>query len=150
MSTLSRRLATMKALVHSCSAISTHPGAYSTICSEFDDTAKARDSSPEARRLLLQVLHSTRALDTALKVFVRFHSITVRKPSLGGYLHALTTHSLAHLRQLPQTRRDDFQNTIVRPRNKYLHEAGTNPSNHHEILSLLSEMQVCLIEVLNL
>jgi hypothetical protein len=100
----------------------------------------------ESRRRLLQILHSTRALDTALKAFVQHHAIQA-KPSLGGYLTALTGHQVVGLRRLTPARQAQYQQRIVSPRNKYMHEAGTAPTDHHEILGLLSEMQSCLAEV---
>lgn len=146
MSTLNRRLQTMKALVHASAELSANAAMCSTVCAEFDEAVRASAVSGESRRRLLQILHSTRALDTALKAFVQHHAIQA-KPSLGGYLKALTQHGVMGLRKLPPPRQSQYQQRIVNPRNKYMHEAGAAPTDHHEILALLSEMQSCLAEV---
>ncbi len=150
MSTLNKRVQLMKALVLSSPAFG--PSRLATlICEEFEEVAKASRLSPEGRRFLLQVLHSTRALDTSLKTFVSYYGITCTTPSLGGYLRALETASSTHrLQDLSPAQRLYYQRQIVGPRNRYMHEAGAAPASHHELLALLSEMQACLSEVLNL
>ncbi|MFN7992729.1 MAG: hypothetical protein U0Q18_03970 [Bryobacteraceae bacterium] len=147
MSTLNRRLQTMKAIVHASAELSANAAMCSRVCDEFDEAVRVSAVTAEGRRRLLQILHSTRALDTALKAFVQHHARQAKKPSLGGYLKALTQHGVVGLRKLPPPRQSQYQQRIVNPRNKYMHEAGAAPTDHHEILALLSEMQSCLAEV---
>jgi hypothetical protein len=139
----------MKALVQGSAELSNNIALCTMICAEFDEAVRASAIPAEGRRRLLQILHSTRALDTALKTFVQHHAITA-KPSLGRYLTALTEHRVNGLRRLPKPRQTQYQQRIVDLRNKYMHEAGTAPNDHHEILALLSEMQSCLAEVTGL
>jgi hypothetical protein len=136
----------MKALVHGSVELSADAATCSTVCTEFDEAVRASAIPSDGRRRLLQILYSTRALDTALKAFVQHHAIPAGH-SLGGSLKALTEHRVAGLRRLSPPRKAQYQQRIVDPRNKYMHEAGAAPTNHHEILSLLSEMQSCLAEV---
>jgi hypothetical protein len=99
--------------------------------------------------MLLQVLHSTRALDSTLAVFTSYYAISVPRPSLGGYLRELTRHHVPGLGLLRESDRAQYKRTIVDKRNLYMHEAGTFPSRG-EISFLLSEMHACLARVLAL
>lgn len=143
-----RRIQAIQALLAG-SAISTS-SAYAVIDSEFTEVIRTRRVRQDRRRQLLGVLHSTRALDTALKAFTALHGITVRPPALGKYLSALETHSRPGLSRLPNAQRLQFQLNIVDVRNRYMHEAGAYPANDAEIQTLLSEMDNCLITVLSL
>ena len=56
-----------------------------------------------SRRRLLQVLHSTRALDTSLQQFTTRHQVPPHgNPSLGGYLRGLDRHHRPAVRLLYQ------------------------------------------------
>jgi len=100
------------------------------------------------RRLLLQVLHSTRALDSTLAALIL---------AAGGQGPTSLGNSLNHLRQvglngnrLTETLRIRYQNGIVRPRNVYMHQAGAYPANTTEVGQLLADMQACLVDAINL
>src|SRR5689334_13912003 len=110
----------MKALVQASAELSANAAICSTVCAEFDEAVRVSAIPAEGRRRLLQILHSTRALDTALKAFVHHHAIPA-KASLGGYLNALTGHRVAGVRRLPPPRQTQYQQRIVDPRNKYMH-----------------------------
>lgn len=107
-----------------------------------------RKTRMRARRRLLEVLHSARALDTALKTFVQHHgcqSPGKKAPTaMGPYLFALRDHSVAGLGQISEAQRHHFQNAIVIKRNIFLHEAGAVPLSDGDVNILLSEMHTCL------
>jgi hypothetical protein len=119
--------------------------------SEYQDVYQSNRVRRLPRRFLLQVLHSTRGLDTCLARFVTYHNVPLnRAPALGSYLHALTQHRLAVISRLLQADQRRYQNSIVNERNRYMHEAGTAPVNDAEVETLLSEMDHCLTTVFNL
>jgi hypothetical protein len=150
MSVHRRRIDTMRALIAGNSAISGSP-ARADIDAEFEEAMRARAVWRKRRRQLLQVLHSTRALDSALKTFTTHYGFCPPRPALGRYLHALGNHtSTALAGRLSLSERGRFQASIVNPRNRLMHEAGAYPLNDTEVLTLLSEMQDCLTIVVGL
>lgn len=91
------------------------------------------------RRQLLQVLHSTRALDTSLKEYLASQGIPSSGSSLGSYLYALANHSILAIAKLPKSDQQRYQLKIVDERNRYMHQAGACPASDAEIRILLSE-----------
>ena len=121
------------------------------ISNELGEVTQSASIFRQGRRQLLQIVHSTRALDTALKELLTSHGIpTGNQNSLGAYLLAFENHSIGGVSKLPKANRQRYQISIVNARNKYMHQAGSFPSNDGEVRSLLSEMQACLIEVFSL
>jgi hypothetical protein len=131
---------------------------YTVIRGELNDVMSAKRIADVKRRQLLQVLHSTRALDSALSAFIgqRWSSLMPPVPpnprrSLGGYLVWLSTHTeTGRIARLPIASQSRYQRTIVDIRNRYMHEAGATPRNDAEIDRLLSEMQLCISQVVAL
>ena len=147
---LKQRIKTLQVLVKGSAALGANHAACNLLIAEFDEVKGAVRLSAN-RRYLLQVLHSTRALDGALKAFNTHHAILRPKSySLGAYLYDLHLHNNAGLGTLPKTRLDHFYNRIARERNRYMHQPGQYPSDKQEIMTLLAEMDSCLTEVLNL
>lgn len=148
-----RRARTLEALACGVPCLAAHPRLKS-IRAEFAEVYAVRKVRRATRRRLLEVLHSTRAIDTALAAFVGHHGCVPsngRSPkSLGQYLHALHDHTVPGLRQLTKTQRDHFNLKIARPRNLYMHDAGTFPSLDADVQALLSEMAACLAAVARL
>jgi hypothetical protein len=122
---------------------------YAKIRDEFSEVAKDGRIVNRNRRFLLQVLHSTRALDTSLAELINQYGIINNARSLGAYLKVFSSTSfgaLGHAR-LPSAKVTYYQNAIVNKRNQYMHSAGAVPANNDEIRILLSEMQACLFEI---
>jgi len=117
---------------------------------EFDEVLLARRVIKRSRKRLLQVLHSTRALDSTLKEFTDLHGCLPNPPSLGSYLYALKDGSCAAIARISAVERRHYQASIVKPRNEYMHEAGRTPTDDPEVLALLAEMEACLQRVLSL
>ena len=124
---------------------------YPSILGELNEVVSANKVSKKNRMWLLQVLHSTRALDSALAAFVRQKPINLlpgqTPDSLGKYLYLLANHTTNGPGKLPQASRVRFQNSIVDHRNTYMHRAGAFPANERDILRLLAEMHACLTQV---
>lgn len=147
MSVYKRRISAMQALVAGTVIAKDHTV---TIKNEFEEVRKVEKMKPLPRRRLLQLLHSTRALDSFLRGFTDFYGIRGSNHALGEYLNCLGTHTNPHLNKLPNGRAKYYRQKIVDRRNIYMHKAGAFPNNEQEILTLLSEMQSCLAEVASL
>ena len=144
-----KRIQTIRVLLAGSLPINACPR-YADILDEFEQTYQAKKIPNLKRRWLIQVLHSTRGLDTALVAFLNFHAVATRR-SLGGYLTALEKHSSAGLaKKLPPAARVRYQKTIVDVRNRHMHDAGAYPSSVGEVQRLLGEMSDCLADVLAL
>lgn len=149
MSSNRNRILTLRALISGCPAISSNHN-HNNIDNEFSEVYRARWVLIKERRWLLQIIHCSRALDSALSIFISFHQCGSGH-GLGAYLKLLTNHNSATLlRHLSQRARSRYQGSIVNNRNRYMHQAGAFPANSGEIRKLLSEMQDCLVEVLAL
>src|SRR5262249_60195553 len=135
MSTHRRRIQAMQALL--AGSVLSRSSSLGVINSEYTEVIRTHRVRQTLRRQLLQVLHSTRALDTSLKEFTNLHAIPVPNPSLGGYLVALESNRPGRrLRLLPRAQRLHYQATIVGPRNRYMHDAGAYPRDDREIQTL--------------
>lgn len=95
-----------------------------------------------ADRWLLQVLHTTRALDTCLSRVVAQQGWTVSPPSLGPYLTKLRSQGI-----IVEHQRHHWQDNLVNPRNTYMHSANQMP-HQHMADDLLNEMDSCMSIVL--
>lgn len=115
---------------------------------ELEEVYVARRVSRVPRRLLLQVLHSTRGLDGSLNAFI---AAAGEKPgtSLGRMLTQLESKGLGG-RKLPNGTAAQFQKRIVDERNRFMHQADVYPTHDGEIATLLSEMHACLTQVFRL
>lgn len=149
MSVHSRRVAAIQALVVGSPALSA-PGLIPRIVAEFREVGLCRAVHSRNRRRVLQILHSTRALDSALKGFAAHHACTARPPSLGGYLRAFCRPVPGVTGQLSSADYLTFRQRIVDRRNHYMHEAGAFPATDTEVMTLLSDMHHCLTTVLAL
>ena len=143
-----RRIRALQALV--AGSILASDSLYPQIDEEFAEVYRVRLVRRRNRRRLLQVLHSTRALDSSLKVFVTIFGLSPRNPSLGAYLWELTNHNQSRLGNLPEADRRRYQSEIVDLRNEFMHEAGAFPPDDQQIKVLLSDMHSCLCQVLSL
>ena len=146
-----KRIETIVALV---SAKGFPPLATGTICDEFESVKNVESHPVIKRRHLLQVLHSTRALDSCLKEATILAGCCppLNKQSLGGYLTALVNGPVAlpFLNVLPQASFTAYKSSILAHRNKYMHQAGAYPATDAEVGALLSSMEACVTEVLGL
>ena len=142
------RIRALQALVAGSSSLG---ACASVVDQEFCEVHAVRKIRRAPRRRLLELLHSARALDTALAEFVAVHKCKQNGQSMGSYLIALETHKLTTgLGNLPKQSRIHFQKTIVDERNRYLHQAGAFPNSDPQIDILLSEIHTCLSTVIGL
>lgn len=148
MSDSKRRVRFMKALVAGSPVSRT--GKHAAIQVEFNEVLLARSVLKRSRKRLLQVLHSTRALDSTLTEFTTLKGYRPRSSSLGSYLYALRDGNSTSLKRISEQERAHYQTHIVDLRNRYMHEAGLMPATDSEVLALLAEMEACLQRVLSL
>jgi hypothetical protein len=100
--------------------------------------------TPERRRHLLQLLHATRDLDTALKEVIRGSGVSPRN-SLGPVLHQLTQIPAGAPGHLTHADYNRFMRTVRVARNKFAHEANAFPRSARETEGILSEIEVCFV-----
>ena len=90
------------------------------------------------------MLHTTRALDTALAEIVDAKGWKTQKTiSLGGYIFALASNGV-----LTSFERVEYQRDLANQRNRYMHEAGAMP-NQLEVNAILAKMHSCMVAVLS-
>lgn len=135
-----KRIDTLKILVASHPDLM-HDARIGDIVKELQKVIETKRVAGE-NRWLLQVLHTTRALDTCLSRVVANRGIPTTMPSLGGYLIGLRNANI-----IVEHQRSYWKNTIVDPRNGYMHSANNMP-RQGAANSLLDEMDSCLAVVL--
>jgi hypothetical protein len=108
MSAYSRRVQTVRALVAG-SVIAANAIQLAAIELELEAAADTTRIPQLPRRRLLQVLHTTRALDSSLREFLAFHGVAAGN-SLGSYLTRLRNNN-GHpvIAPLPAASRTRFQ-----------------------------------------
>jgi len=148
MSTTPSRIETIKAMLYA-NPISAHSH-FPRIMSEFDEIKNARWVLRTNRRHLLQIIHSSRGVDSTLKTFIQFHQLSTNSNNLGSNLFTLRDHSSLSIGRITESQRSHFQRNIVRIRNRFMHEAGAFPSSENEVRSLISEIQFCISIVVTL
>lgn len=99
-------------------------------------------SAKHDSRWLLSVLHTTRALDTALSELLTAKGWGAGS-NLNDHLKVLATRTV-----LGSTEVQAFRKEIVYKRNKYMHEAGATPEPL-EADRILREMETCLTIVIS-
>jgi hypothetical protein len=147
-STQKVRIKTIVAILNSLSSIS-HSD-LNKIKNEFNQVTSIESISPPKRRNIMKVLHSTRALDSTLSSILRHYGIKGDSHSLGQYLRTFQTHNNPGLDKISAVERNKYQASIVKVRNKHLHEADVYPTNESEVYGLLSEMESLLTRIVTL
>lgn len=147
------RIDSITALLAGCPLNATNPMEIGQCIVEFERVFDCAKIKKNDRKALLQVLHSSRATDGFLRVFVYANTCYTGTPphSMGNYLTCLTNHPNAAISKLASNRRRHFQNNLVNIRNTYLHQPGAFPPvTGATVPDLLSEMEACVTEVLAL
>jgi hypothetical protein len=100
---------------------------------------------PQNRRNLFQIIHAIRACDSSMACITRYHGSHLNSPSMGAYLR--------EFRRIPALPFNDsdrryYQVRLVKRRNALMHEAGSYPHGHQEVIHLVDLMYGCLSLVL--
>ena len=149
MSLSPNRLATLKMLAGASPACNAPPG-NRPILNELEALFETRAVRDRRRRWLLEALHATRALDSALRAITAHYGCTVQSPGLGPYLKALTGHPHPTLRRLPTHHHGRYKKGLVKRRNQLMHAADSYPTNAADAEWILAEMESCFALVLGL
>lgn len=139
---IKKRVTALQALVYGSRLGMNQQAVCSNVHNEFEQVLKAIKIPLKPRRYLLQVLHSTRALDTSLRELTAILNPQATSNSLGGYLRDLQVTRAGNW-GFSHNEVNHFQTEIVTPRNKFMHRAGTFPTNT-QVEQLLSSMDACL------
>jgi hypothetical protein len=143
------RVDTIRALLAGSPTVS-HQHRFKAICDELEEVKDLIHITNLRRRHLLAVLHSSRALDDALKAFLAGMGLNPGS-SLGNSLTRLRDTAPGVLAgTFTSQMRDKFQKSIVEVRNRYMHESGAYPNSDQAIRTLLSEIEHCISIVLAL
>jgi|WetSurMetagenome_2_1015567.scaffolds.fasta_scaffold682117_2 hypothetical protein len=116
MSDCKRRLDAIRCLVVGSVVSADHD--YTNILGELNEVERVRKVVEKARRRLLQILHTTRTLDSLLLAYMRQKGIALghNTMSLGGYLNALSANG-----RITTAAVQRYQRNIVDVRNRYMH-----------------------------
>lgn len=123
---------------------------FSRIKSELNEILSDHKVKKQGKKNLLNIVHTTRALDTALKVFLTHHNIRNNTHSLGQYLYQLRNHNNNDVGTITENQRRLYQTEIVDLRNDYMHNAGKIATNESEVNNLISNMHNLLQTVAGL
>lgn len=117
------------------------------VVEEFQEVIRIAQMMPLRRRCLIQVLFSTRAIDTALRNYIASKGIPATPRSIGESLHVLVSHQVTGISRLSERQYRSFQSQIAHRRNRYMHAAGAFPAGVQEVTELLGAMEACLTRV---
>ncbi|QJY45140.1 hypothetical protein [Pseudonocardia broussonetiae] len=137
--TYSKRIETMRVIAGGHPSLS-QSNKIQAIYGEFN-SIKSCFRRKGAAGWLLSVLYTTRALDTCLSEIISSKHWTPKGAALGGYLKELEARAV-----LTAVERQLYQATVVKKRNRYMHEAGATPSNV-EADRILTDMHACFVIV---
>src|SRR5260370_17272227 len=109
---------------------------------EFERVTQAGKVRMLHRRYLLEVIHSSRAIDTGLQRYL-FHRDSVLKRNIPAVLTYLRDTGIAGNR-LSFHRYKSHTTNVAKVRNTFAHEAGAFPANSSEVEALLAALDACL------
>lgn len=141
MSRSSREVETLRALVRSSTRFA-NDEQRDAVAEELTEFMNCARLSPLRRRRLLQFLHTSRALETALRSTCQALALTIPpRPGMGTYLTLLGNCSPA---ALPQAVRDNCRTRVADVRNRLAHGAGAYPTGDHQLNSGFAAARSCL------
>ncbi len=120
---------------------------YRDIESENNIYDKVNQCAKADDQRLYRVLHSTRMLDTSLKLFLDIHRCR-NGYSIGEYLDDLSKRNKGLL-PLNGYLKQRFKEQIANVRNKYMHSSNQFP-RENDVNALVNSIHECLQTVLNL
>jgi hypothetical protein len=114
-----------------------------TVDRELLELAGTTKVQLERRKHLMQILHATRALDTALGEVLRNYGIVPVPHSIGKRLWEFNHLPSAHTGYLADHIVHQFRQTVCNPRNRFMHEADAFPRGHRETDAVVSAIEAC-------
>ncbi len=146
MSATKKRHDTLRAIVRG-SPLYLQIAEFAQIEAELEELSNCNRIGPERRKRLLQVLHSTRALDSTLGKLIS-HYGQVPETSLGPRLSQLKNLPSGQRGHLSHATIDAFRRAICSKRNKFVHTANAYPTSSNEVDGLVGDIQSVLTALL--
>lgn len=121
------------------------------VLDEYGRVIQSEKEKSREKRSALQILFSSRAIDSLLAIIVSqdfaHRRLTPSDPyfTIGSSLHHLKHRGLFRGRHLNDATYDDLDRNVLKKRNKYLHQAGQFPSIdelHQFVSSTLNGIRV--------
>lgn len=121
------------------------------VLDEYGRVIQAENDKSIQKRSALQILFSSRAIDSLLAIIVRRdfarRRLTPSDPhfTIGSSLHHLKNTGLSGGRRLDNVTYNDLDRNVLQKRNKYLHQAGQFPTIdelHRFVSSTLNGIRV--------
>jgi hypothetical protein len=105
---------------------------------ELQELGRSSKVLPERRRHLLQVFHSMRALESALKALLRSY-----ESSLGRVLYQLRSLPTTHPLYRDASALNRYLRSLPFQRNRLMHQANAFPRNAKEADEIVGEITTC-------
>lgn len=141
MSSRSREAATLRAIVRGSSRFGANHH-IDAVADELTEFINCNRIQPARRRRLLQFLHTSRALETALMSVCQERGLPPSpKPSMKAYLNQLTNCVPP---ALPQALKDHCVTRVADVRNRLAHGAGAYPAGDLQLNSGFDAARACL------
>jgi hypothetical protein len=138
---IGNRVATVKALVVGVPGFAAVRG---DVVIELDELYDARLVRKRQRRRLLQVIHASRAVDTALATILVADGVSPAPRSIGESLNKLRSRGV-HGGKLTATDVTTYSARFRVVRNRYAHDAGAFPSETEAAIHI-ADMETCLVK----
>jgi hypothetical protein len=123
---------------------------------EFDELLRVRLIDPERRRMLLEVVHSCRALESTLDAILVSFAIVIpdRNKSLGRFLSAFASSAVVGPKKLSDKidpfSRTRYQEFVAQVRNNMMHRAGAYPKSRDDLDGFMGVLHEWLSHLLAL
>jgi hypothetical protein len=141
----STRINTLIALITGSGSVSA--AALADIKTELHEIIAANRVSPQHRKFILKILHTTRSVDSTLKAFLTTYHVVGTKHSIGSYLHQLERNTSPSLHRISSSERAHYQEEIAKVRNDHMHNANRYPRTERKVNELINEMHALMARV---
>ena len=121
------------------------------ILTELEEVLHSYKVNPMKKANILKVVHLLRSLESTLKLFLQENGIPFSgHSSMGKFFHIYNNHNYRTIGNIDSSELNRYINNLSNYRNQFMHNAGEYPTNERVINNLLSEIEICLIRILNL
>lgn len=126
------------------------------ITDEFNELLRVASVSPQRRRMLLEVVHACRALESTLDVMLAHFGIVVadRDKSLGKFLNTFNSSAVVGPGKLVDRidlhAKTRYQDLVTRVRNNMMHRAGAYPHTENDLDGFMSVIHAWLSHLMAL
>jgi len=146
MSASKKRVETIRAVVQSVQ-LESSTATLVAVDHELQEAGNVHRITPERRRLLLEVFHLLRALETAMKDILAANQVPAEH-SLGNLLKQLSRLPPTSRGHLPMRYKHLFHNGIRVHRNLLMHQANAYPTSARQAQTILGEIESCFLMIL--